>query len=121
MEKRYKLTNEDFKNAGYTRYDPPRFHDDCVTDLWQKWFKDDIGKRYAITVERWDFSKFGRSDTGFEWSVQFTHEDTRNSVNIDCLSGWGIEDAEEFYAAQWATGLYDYYERWDYEDEESDD
>lgn len=117
METYYKLTNEDFEKAGYTRYDPPSIHD-CVTDLWQKWFTDDKGKRYAITAERWDFSRFGGGiDYNFEWSVQFRHKTTRNHVDITCLSGWGIEDAEVFYATQWATGLYDYYEKWYSEDE----
>ena len=110
MEKHYKLTNEDFEKAGYTRYDPPPIHD-CVTDLWQKWFTDDIGKRYAITAERWDFSRYGSHvDYNFEWSVQFRHKDTRNHVDIDCLSGWSIKDMEKYYEDQWNTGWYKYYE-----------
>ena len=115
------LTNEDFKKAGYTRYDPPPIHD-CVTDLWQKWFTDDKGKRYAITAERWDFSKitWNAPEPNFQWSVQFTHKETQNTVDIDCLAGWSIEDTEEFYATQWATGLYDYYEKWYGEDEEDE-
>ena len=108
-----KQTNEEFIKAGYKRFDPPRY-EDCVTDLFQKCIRDEDGnKEYFITVERWDYSPIsnGRNiPVRYDWTVQLTHKNTRETVNIDCLSGWTIEDAEKFYEDLWNTGWFEYYE-----------
>lgn len=116
------MTGQDFIDAGYTRWEPV-MHKDCVTDLYQKWFKDDYGKRYAITVECWDFSRLSANikSPRFEWSVQFTHKQTNETVDIECLHGWSIKDAEKFYADLWKTGWFKYYERYDYADDEEEE
>ena len=94
------VTKEKLIAAGYNRYDPPRF-EDCITDIFQKCIRDkDNNKQYYITCERWDYSNIsnGRNiPVRYEWSVQLTHKETGEVVNIDCLSGWSIEDVEKYY------------------------
>ena len=116
------MTGQDFIDAGYTRWDPV-LNADCVTDLYQKWFKDDNGKRYAITVERWDFNRISplKQKPKFQWSVQFNNKSNGETVDITCLHGWSIEDAEKFYADLWNTGWFKYYERYDYADDEEEE
>ena len=111
------LTNEDFINAGYTRYRPSPYNE-CVTDLFEKCVKDDYGKRYFIHVNRWDFTKYernGRVNVNYESTVQLTLKDGC-CINIDGLSigtDWTIEKMEEFYAELWDTGKFKYYEAFD--------
>lgn len=118
------MTKEDLINAGYTRYDPPRFKD-CVTDIFQKCIKDDIGKRYFITVERWDYSGISAQGAAisphFQWWNQMTYKSNGETVEIECFHGWSIEDAEKFYADLWRTGWFKYYERYDYADDEEEE
>lgn len=105
------ITKEMLIKAGYNRFDPPSFKD-CVTDLFQKCVRDKDGnKKYYINVERWDYSPIsdGRYiPIMYQWSVQFIHKGSGETVNIDCLSGWSIEDAEKYYEDQWNTGWYEY-------------
>lgn len=107
------MTSEELIKAGYKRFDPPRF-EECITDMYQKCIRDENGNRkYFITFERWDYSPIsnGRNiPIRFECSVQFTHKATGETVNIDCLSGWNLEDIERYYEDQWNTGWYNYYE-----------
>lgn len=107
------MTSQDFIDAGYARWDPPKY-ENCITDIFQKCIKDENNnKKYFITVERWDYSSIANSrhiPIRFEASVQLTHKATGEVVNIDCLSGWSIEDMEKYYEDQWNTGWYKYYE-----------
>ena len=112
-----KQTNEDFLAAGYTRWDPPGY-EECVTDIFQKCVYDEDGyKKYFITVERWDYSPVAKPHRPvpirYEWSVQFVHKPTGETVNIDCLNGWEIEEAEAFYEDLWRTGWFYYYDKYD--------
>ena len=109
------MTNQDFLDAGYTRWEPSPYHE-CVTDLFEKLVSDDVGKKYFIHVEKWDFSKYqvaSKIEPNYEAFVQFTEKGTRNAVNIKYLTGFTIEEMEAFYAKQWETGMYEYYEEWE--------
>ena len=116
------MTREELINAGYTRFDPAPISNECVTDLYQKCVKDDIGKRYYINVNRWDFSYHGQTfnPIGFEANVQFRHKDTGEYADIVCLDGWSLADMEKFYENLWYTGMFRYYDKWGefYEDDE---
>ena len=111
------LTNQDFIDAGYTRWRPSPFYE-CVTDLLQKCVTDEYGKRYYINVNRWDFSRYERSNrtnVNYESTVQFTLKNGAY-INIDGLhvgTDWTIEEMEKFYAELWDTGKFKYYEVFD--------
>ena len=119
------MTDKELLDAGYKRYDPPSIHADCVTDLYQKCIKDDTGKRYFISIERWDFSRISHraSDTqpSFETTVQFTHKNGE-TVDITCYNGWEIDQIEKFYDDLWKLGWFKYYEKyWSYEEDDNND
>lgn len=110
------LTKQDFINAGYTIWKPNPNHE-LETDLFEKCVTDNIGKRYFIHVTRWDFDKYPTNNgvpigIRYEARVQFTKKDTGNTVNINFLHGFSIDEMEKFYEDQWNTGMYRYYEEY---------
>lgn len=108
------LTNQDFIDAGYTRWQPAPYNE-CVTDLFEKCIKDEYGKCYFIHVNRWDFSRYernGRINLNYESTVQFNLKDG-GTINVDGLyigTDWTIEKMEQFYANLWDSGMFKYYE-----------
>lgn len=107
------MTDQELINAGYKRFKPAPFQE-CVTDLFEKLVSDDVGKKYFIHIEKWDFRQYtGNNPISYEAKSCFTEKDTNNSVQIIYLSGFTIKDMEAFYEKQWETGMYDYYERWE--------
>lgn len=108
------MNNEDFINAGYVRFDPPPY-ENCITDMFQKCFRDENGKRkYFITVERWDYTPIARGrdiPISYNFTVQFEHKDSDGTVNMDCFSGWTIEGVEKFFDDMWRTGWFKYYDK----------
>ena len=108
------MTKEDFKNAGYIRFEPPPY-ENCITDMFQKCFTDEEGnKLYFITVERWDYTPVAprgqHIPISYNFTVQFNTHDNR-TLNIDCFDGYDIESAEKFYADMWNTGWFKMFER----------
>lgn len=115
------MTREELIEAGYERFDPAPISNECITDLYQKCIKDDVGKRYYISVNRWDFSNFGKENPiGYETEVQFRHKETGQHTDIVCLDGWSVSDMEKYYADLWYTGMFRYYDKWSelYENDE---
>lgn len=117
------MTKEELVNAGYKRYSPSPIDNECVTDLYQKCITDDIGKKYYINVKRWDFSIHGRKNEtiGYETDVQFRVKNTGEYTDIVCLDGWSLEDIEKYYSDLWYTGMFRYYDKWRYEDENDEE
>ena len=108
------MTSEELIKAGYKRWEPSLYKE-CVTDLFEKCVKDEKGKRYFIHIERWDFSPYERQGLDpirFEATVQFHHKNGE-TVNIDALNGWSVEEMEKFYADLWNLGWFKYYEAFD--------
>lgn len=106
------MNKEELLSRGYTRYNPP-LHKECVTDFFQKCIKDDVGKRYYIDIELWDFSRFARNlMPRYQASVQLTHKQTGPVVDIVCHDGWSIDALEQYYDDLWSSGKYEYYERY---------
>ena len=104
------MTNQEFLDAGYTRFNPPPY-EDCITDMYQKCFEDEIGKKYFITVERWDYTPVARGRNipiSYNFTVQFNTQEDR-TLNIDCFNGFDIESAENFFENIWNTGWFKYY------------
>lgn len=111
------INSQDFNDeiilsVGYLEYEPCCIDSEAVTKRFQRWFTDDIGKRYAIDIKKWDFAKIG-SDIGvkYEFEVQVRVND--KPINITMFNGWNIEEVEYYMDKLWSTGMYDYYERWE--------
>lgn len=105
------MTKEDFIKAGYHRFDPPPY-ENCISDMFQKCFRDDKGKKYFITVERWDYTPVARGrdiPVSYNFVVQFVHKNG-GTIDVSCFSGWDIESAEKYYEDMWNTGWFEYYE-----------
>ena len=108
------MERDDFIKAGYTHFKPSRIEDECITDMYQKCFRDENGDRkYFITVERWDYTPVARGRNipiAYNFTVQLTTEDDR-TLNIDLFNGWDIESTEEFVKKMFDLGWFKYYEK----------
>ena len=108
------MERDDFIKAGYTRFEPSSMEDECITDLYQKCFRDEDGnKKYFITVERWDYNPMsdGRDiPIAYDFIVQFVTEDDR-TLNVDLFNGWDIETTEDFVKKMFDLGWFKYYEK----------
>lgn len=100
---------------GYKRYKPSVVDGECVTDLYQKCFRDDTGKKYYINVKRWDMSRYSDANhtypVSFEYDVQMYQKKTHNAVNIEFFSDWTLADVEEHVEWLFSSGRFDYYEK----------
>lgn len=112
------ITDEKILQAGYTEYDPSPIHGECVTKFFQKCVSDEVGKKYYIDIERWDFPPHPYTNkpipTSYEFKVQLNTEDDR-VMDLTLFShGWTIENAEAFVEEMWQKMNLKYYERWWY-------
>ena len=111
------MTDKDFINAGYTEWEPSPLNGECNTAMFQKRFDDDYGKKYFITVDKWDFSRYEPDrKPSYEFHSQVYEKNTHEAMNITFLEGWTIDRVEKWMNDHWNTDEYDYYERF-YEDE----
>jgi len=109
------LFDEELKERGYVEFKPGPLDHSEIETKFQKRFDDEIGKKYFITVDKWRAlthpytgEKF---DPGYEFTTQFTF--CGNPVNINCFSGWNIEEAENKIEEMWQKCMFDYYEVFD--------
>ena len=110
------MTDQSFLERGYTEYPPSSIDPQNVVKLFQKCFKDDIGKKYFITAKKWD--SWRHPYTGdvippaYEYEIQLYAKGTENAIDILFHSSWDVESVEQHVADLFATGNYKYYERW---------
>lgn len=107
---------EELLERGYSRYAPSPVDGECVTDLYQKRFDDETGKKYFITVKRWDFSKFPNArglKPSLEYETQLYKKGSHDAVNLSFFDSWNVEDVEEHVEWMFSSGRFDYYEEWD--------
>lgn len=117
------MTNQEFLDAGYARFNPPPY-EDCITDMYQKCIYDENrNKKYFITVERWDYTPVsnGRKiPVHYNFSVQFQYK-LGGTVQMDCFSeGWTVEKVEEYFEYIFGTGIFEYYEMRECDDKEAE-
>lgn len=110
-------TVEKLLERGYRRFSPSPIDGECVTDLYQKRFDDDGGKKYFITVKRWDFSRLdeGRNGIGpsLEYKVQLYAKETHAALDLTFFKDWEIEDVEAETERIYSTGPFERYEDWE--------
>lgn len=114
------MIDKDLIERGYSEYEPSRFQHEGIEKCFQKIFTDDFGKKYSVNVDKW--KKFTHPYTGetiperYEFITQFEYKKNNCPVNINCFSGWKIEEVEEFMEKLFQSGTMSYYERYDYGD-----
>lgn len=110
-------SDEYFLNEGYKKYPRSPIDPDGVKCLFQKRFDDDKGKKYFITIKKWDWHQYkdrmGNSPLiTYEYETQLYRKDTHDAVDIEWHSSWNLEDVEQMAEDLWETGWFDYYEEW---------
>lgn len=105
------LNDETILRAGYKEYEPSIIDSDMVSKCFQKWFHDSVGKKYAISIKKWDWSGT-RTGIGvkYEFEVQLCVDD--KPINFTLFNGWNVEEVEDYMDRIWSTDKYDYYERY---------
>lgn len=105
------LNDEVIVGAGYKEYEPSIIDSDMVSKCFQKCFSDDVGKKYYISIKKWDWSDT-RVDIGvkYEFEVQLYMDD--KPINFTLFNGWNVEEVEDYMDRIWSADKYDYYERY---------
>ena len=111
----------DFDNylieKGYRTFKRSEIDSIYVENLFQKRFDDDIGKKYFITIKKWQPIEVKWSGDiigpSYEYTTQFYFGNENNPVNLDFFGGWNLEDAENKIEEIWKLGNFEYYEKWE--------
>ena len=105
------LNDELIRKAGYKEYEPSIIDGEMVTKCFQKWFLDSVGKKYAISIKKWDWSDT-RIGIGvkYEFEVQLYMND--KPIDLTLFNGWDVEEVEDYMDRIWSADKYDYYERY---------
>ena len=108
------MTDQELRDAGYVYYSrETNIGNKCNVGLFEKCVRDEEGhKKYFIHIEKWDFSRFADpqhqdlKEPRYEANVQLTHKLTNETVNVELLSGWSIEQLEKFYEDLFGLGWF---------------
>lgn len=112
------MTPEDWINAGYKEFKIPKMSETykLANRAFQKFFADEIGKRYALTVyayDRSDFTFCGAGDWGFAVDVQFRLGDDEPFFGIQMNAVRSIEECESWFEKLWGAVGKPYYRLWE--------
>jgi hypothetical protein len=115
------ITEELLKKAGYKEFHSNWKNSDCYIKSFQKRFDDELGKKYFITLDMYDYSKRVLEYTFDCDSQMYIERDKKDgeykneitfNVNyfVDCYST--IEEMEQFFEKIWLTMSCRHYEKW---------
>lgn len=102
-------------SKGYKEFKPTSFNNNSVIRCFQKRFDDENGKKYFITVNKWDWTWVNDAYTppySYEFDIQLYQKETHAPININFFSGWNLDDVEEYMEKIWNLNIFDYYEEW---------
>lgn len=104
-------TKEYLLNNGFYEFPLGDSAHHLVTANFQKKYTDEIGKKYFINVDVWDWRMFADVDANYSISFkgQFYQSGTHNALNIDFLY-WNLEQVESFIENMFNAGFIEYYE-----------
>ena len=109
------MTDEYIIEKGYKEFEPSSLKNNSISKCFQKRFDDENGKKYFITINKWDWTWTHRDDMpdhSYELETQLYKKDTREPIDMTFFSGWEIDDTEEYLEKIWNTEMFDYYEEW---------
>lgn len=114
------MTDQELLDRGYKQYKPSPLCHKSIEACFQKRFDDDVGKKYFITVKKWEavehpytHEKWGPT---YEYDVQLydgDRDDERNAIDLLFHSSWEVDKVEECMEKLFETGLFGYYEKWE--------
>ena len=114
------MTPEDWINAGYKEFSIPKINKTyrLADRAFQKFFEDEVGKRYALTVYAYDRSVFHICDIepwGFSVDVQFKLGDSEPFFNVQMNAINSVEECEAWFEKIWVVLDKPYYRLWEEE------
>ena len=108
------MTDEYLIERNFKKFKPGPYLSEGVEACFQKRYDDERGKKYFITINKWE--PFTHPHTGktfppdYEYTAQLYKKDTHDAVDILFHSSWNLEDVEEYLEMMFDTGKFDYYE-----------
>jgi hypothetical protein len=109
------MTDEYIIEKGYKEFEPTYLNSPNVVKCFQKRFDDDKGKKYFITINKWDWTSFHRNDMvdySYELETQIYKKNTHEPIDMTFFAGWNVDEVEEYMEKIWSPELFDYYEEW---------
>lgn len=114
------MTDEYILEKGYKQCNPTHYDSEYIVARFQKRFDDECGKKYFINVLKWshNFVPVERRDEywqpyGYEYEVQVSMYDEKNTMDLHFFSDWTLNRVEEFMVEFFEKMCVDYYEVWD--------
>lgn len=107
------MTDEYILKKGYKEFKPSPLTNENIVKAFQKRFDDDKGKKYFITIYKWDWCRFHREDMpdySYELETQLYKKDSHCPLNLTFFGGWTVDDVENHLEETWNSDIYDYYE-----------
>lgn len=109
------MKDREIIDKGYKEFKPDPIHYKGIMKCFQKRFDDDIGKKYFININKWDWTDYDimPQDCTYEFEVQLYSKGKHNPINLKFFNGWDIDSVEEHMNNIWNSNIYDYYEEWE--------
>lgn len=106
-----KITHEYLMSKGYREYKPISI--DHCDKRYQKRFDDEVGKKYYIDIEMYDFSKYGKTNNPIQYQPEI-NLNQENGIGSIRITFWNddIDEIEKWCENYWQSGDWDYYEKW---------
>ncbi len=106
-----KITHDYLISKGYHSYEPTPI-DNC-DKRYQKRFDDEIGKKYFIDIEMYDFSRHDIKVNPIQYQIGMRTEE-KNGIGAIEITFWNkdIDKVEKWCENFWQSGDWDYYEKW---------
>lgn len=99
---------------GFHEYAPTQIHHSGIITCFQKRYDDDIGKKYFIDVNVWDWTMFPKIPEKYhpEITGQYYQAGTHDAVNFEFID-WDLEAVEQWLDKLFELGVLEHYEEWD--------
>lgn len=93
----------------------PSAIDNCDR-LWGYTVKDQIGRRFPITVRLWDFRKYNADRLGWDavahMKVRINGRENFIELLLTSVEGMSPEEIVDYYTSAWQDLMADYTRRW---------
>jgi len=107
-----------FISNGFSQFEPPSIYPVGVETCFQKRYDDDVGKKYFITVLKWEPMThpytLETTPSQYEYEVQLYNNIGHDALDLNFHSSWTLDQVEDYLEKLWNTGLFDYYEKFEY-------
>ena len=112
------MVDQELLDRGFMQYKPSEIDHESVEACFQKRYDDEKGKKYFINVKKW--ASYVHPYSGeifpesYEYDTQLYKKDDHDAINLLFHSTWSLDDVEDYIEKFWNTGLFDYYEKFEY-------